>query len=68
MSQLTFITAIIENLIAEEQLKETMYGRYPLKRVGTTEDIANGTIYLLSDASSWVTGINLLIDGGYCLA
>ena len=45
-----------------------MYGRYPLKRVGTPEDIANGAIYLLSDASSWVTGINLLVDGGYCLA
>ena len=52
-------------MFSEDQLKETMYGRYPLKRVGTPEDIANGAIYLLSDASSWVTGINLGIDGGY---
>ena len=64
----TSILGLSNELFSEEQLKETMYGRYPLKRVGTTEDIANGTIYLLSDASSWVTGINLLIDGGYCLA
>lgn len=64
----TSILGLSNEVFSEEQLKETMYGRYPLKRVGTPEDIANGAIYLLSDASSWVTGINLLIDGGYCLA
>lgn len=32
---------------------------------GKTSDIANGVIYLMSDASRWVTGQNLLIDGGY---
>jgi NAD(P)-dependent dehydrogenase (short-subunit alcohol dehydrogenase family) len=64
----TSILNLSNEMFSEEQLKETMYSRYPLKRVGTPEDIANGTIYLLSDASSWVTGVNLLIDGGYCLA
>lgn len=64
----TSILNLSNEMFSEEQLKETMYDRYPLKRVGTPEDIANGVIYLLSDASSWVTGINLLIDGGYCLA
>ncbi|MDD4534143.1 MAG: SDR family oxidoreductase [Prevotella sp.] len=64
----TSILSLSNEMFSEEQLKETMYGRYPLKRVGTPEDIANGAIYLLSDASTWVTGINLLIDGGYCLA
>lgn len=64
----TSILELSNEIFSEEQLKETMYGRYPLKRVGTPEDIANGAIYLLSDASSWITGINLLIDGGYCLA
>lgn len=33
--------------------------------LGKTSDIANGVIYLMSDASRWVTGQNLLIDGGY---
>lgn len=61
----TEILALSNEMFSEDQLKETMYGRYPLKRVGTPEDIANGAIYLLSDASSWVTGINLVIDGGY---
>lgn len=38
--------------------------RYPLKRYGEPSDIAHGAIYLLSDASSWVTGTSLIIDGG----
>ena len=33
--------------------------------LGMPEDIANACIYLLSDASRWVTGSNLVIDGGY---
>lgn len=49
--------------ITDEQLKANME-RYPLKRYGEPEDIANGIIYLLSDASSWVTGHSLVIDGG----
>lgn len=38
--------------------------KYPLKRYGEPEDIAHGIIYLLSDASAWVTGHSLVIDGG----
>jgi NAD(P)-dependent dehydrogenase (short-subunit alcohol dehydrogenase family) len=34
--------------------------------IGTVEDIASGAIYLLSDASRYVTGTTLSIDGGYC--
>lgn len=49
--------------ISEEQYKADME-RYPLKRYGEPEDIAFGIIYLLSDASSWVTGHSLVIDGG----
>lgn len=37
---------------------------YPLKRFGKPEEIAYGIIYLLSDASAWVTGTELVIDGG----
>jgi NAD(P)-dependent dehydrogenase (short-subunit alcohol dehydrogenase family) len=49
--------------ISEEQLKLDVE-RYPLKRYGEPQDIAYGIIYLLSDASSWVTGHSLVIDGG----
>lgn len=49
--------------ISEEQHKMDME-KYPLKRYGEPQDIAYGIIYLLSDASSWVTGHSLIIDGG----
>jgi len=41
--------------------------RYPLGRYGQPQDVAYAIIYLLSDASSWMTGSNLLLDGGYTL-
>lgn len=50
--------------ITEEQLAEDAK-RYPLGRYGRPDDIANGAIYLLSDASSWLTGHDLIIDGGF---
>ncbi|OUU25780.1 MAG: hypothetical protein CBB97_09065 [Candidatus Endolissoclinum sp. TMED37] len=37
----------------------------PLKRMGREEDIVNAIIYLSSDLSSYVTGQNLIVDGGY---
>jgi NAD(P)-dependent dehydrogenase (short-subunit alcohol dehydrogenase family) len=37
---------------------------YPLKRYGKPEDIASLAIYLLSDASAWMTGSNIEITGG----
>lgn len=40
---------------------------YPLGRYGRPTDIAHGIIYLLSDASKWVTGTELVIDGGRML-
>ena len=49
--------------IDEEQFKQDIK-MYPLKRYGKPEEIAYAVIYLLSDASSWTTGTNLLIDGG----
>ena len=54
---------IFKGGITEEELKEDEK-RYPLKRYGTPEDIANLTIYLLSDASSWMTGSNIKLTGG----
>lgn len=41
---------------------------YPLKRYAEPEEIAHAIIYLLSDASSYVTGHSLIIDGGKTLA
>lgn len=52
--------------ITEEQLAEDAK-RYPLGRYGKPEDIANGAIYLISDASAWLTGHDLVIDGGFSI-
>ena len=48
---------------SEEQLQENMK-KYPLGRWGEPNDVAHAMIYLLSDASSWVTGTNMILDGG----
>jgi NAD(P)-dependent dehydrogenase (short-subunit alcohol dehydrogenase family) len=55
-----------EGIISEDQLVEDMK-KYPLKRYGKPEEVAYAIIYLLSDASAWVTGTNMLIDGGFTL-
>jgi len=41
--------------------------RYPLRRYGKPEEVAFAAIYLLSDASAWTTGSNILLDGGFTL-
>ena len=55
---------------AEEGMsKESMdehIAQYPLG-VGYPEDVANTTIFLLSDAARWITGINITLDGGFLL-
>lgn len=40
---------------------------YPLGRYGKPEEIAYAIVFLLSDATKWMTGSQLLIDGGYCI-
>lgn len=56
----------VEGSITQAQLTEDII-RYPLKRYGKPEEVAYLVIYLLSDASSWVTGSGMTIDGGYTL-
>lgn len=36
-----------------------------IKRIGQPEDVASAALYLASDASSWVTGTNMIVDGGF---
>ena len=54
---------IHKEVITQEQLDKDKED-YLLKRYGQPADVAYGVIYLLSDASSWVTGTSLVIDGG----
>lgn len=53
---------------SEEQIKtrlDAISNNTPLKRAGTLEEIANGFLFLASDESSYMTGAELLIDGGF---
>ena len=54
---------IFKGGLTEEELHEDEQ-KYPLKRYGTPEDVANLVVYLLSDASSWMAGSNIKITGG----
>jgi NAD(P)-dependent dehydrogenase (short-subunit alcohol dehydrogenase family) len=55
-----------DSAVSQEQLKEEIK-RYPLKRFGKPEEVAYAVIYFLSDATEWITGSNLVVDGGFIL-
>ena len=48
----------------EPELKEATAAGVPLGRVGTTADMANACLFLLSEEASFITGTELLVDGG----
>lgn len=62
-------TALVESLIASEpnaeERRRTYESWHPLNRFATPEEIAYAALYLASDESSFVTGMTLLIDGGF---
>lgn len=57
-------TPLAENLLDTEEKRAGGAKRHPLGRVGTPEDMAEAACFLLSEASGWITGQTLGIDGG----
>lgn len=59
-------TGLLANEVISKEQMEKNASFYPLG-IGTPEDVAYACIYLLSDASRWMTGASLVIDGGRSL-
>ncbi len=57
-------TPLAKQLVSTDEKRAASDKRHPLGRIGTPEDIAEATLFLLDDKSSWVTGQILHIDGG----
>ncbi len=57
-------TPLSSRLISSDEKKKNAISRHPLKRIGDAGETADSTIYLLSDAASWMTGQILHLDGG----
>ena len=51
-------------LLSSPEKIEASNKRHPLGRIGQPSDIAGATLFLLSEASSWMTGQILAVDGG----
>lgn len=59
-------TPILEKMFdgIGEEASQNIIKKHPLG-IGEPEDVANACVFLLSDAAKWITGTNLVIDGGY---
>jgi len=58
--------ANIAEHVTEQSISEDVK-KYPLGRYGVPADVANACVYLLADASSWVTGTSMVVDGGFTI-
>jgi NAD(P)-dependent dehydrogenase (short-subunit alcohol dehydrogenase family) len=57
-------TPLAQGIVSNVKMVEAIAGMHALERIGTPEDIASLTAFLLSDETSWMTGQILSVDGG----
>ena len=63
-TSLTVHVDVYAERFSDPALHTELIGKTPMGRLGTAEDIANGVLFLASDESAWMTGAELVIDGG----
>ncbi len=58
-------TKITNNILEDKENKEDLLANIPLKRIGKPEDIAKAAVFLASERANYITGHNLVVDGGW---
>lgn len=61
-------TALTKRVLSNPVFSKSLLDQTPLRRFGTPDDIARAALFLASDESSFVTGIELVVDGGMSAA
>ncbi len=57
-------TPLAQSILANDKVAQAVTDLHALKKLGTSDDIANLVVYLLSDQAGWVTGQIISVDGG----
>ncbi|RKO67017.1 SDR family NAD(P)-dependent oxidoreductase [Desulfofundulus salinus] len=60
-----FKTPLTEKVLSEKETCEKIINRTPMRRLGVPEDLVGAVIFLASDASNFVTGTTIAVDGGF---
>ena len=61
------MTAMTAKSYADPAKRDARAGDIPLRRIGLPEDLANAALFLVSPAAAFITGVNLVVDGGLSL-
>lgn len=60
-----FIDTPLQAPYLNDQKRTAIAGEIPMRRLGSARDIANAALFLASDESSWMTGAEMVVDGGF---
>jgi len=58
-------TPMVERVLADDKWRNIILSRTPLKRLGKVEEIAEAIAFLASEKASYITGSNMMVDGGW---
>jgi len=60
-----FVDTPLQDPYLDDQKRKAIADEIPLKRLGAARDIANAALFLASDESAWMTGAEMVVDGGF---